>query len=365
MSKSLGNSPDPLDVIATYGTDALRFTVLFLAPTGQDVLYDNDKVEIGRNFANKIWNAGRFLMMNRDQLPIDNSQMTIVSRKDSSELSDRWIISRFNSTVKDVTSAMDNMRVNDAVKLLYEFLWKDFCDWYVELVKQRMQESSDVHLKRTIINRALKIYEETLKLLHPFMPFVTEEIYQHLEERKTDETIMLSMMPQISQANSQIDLESEKQMEFLQGVISEVRTIRSEMNIPPSKSIDFVASCHDYDKLSLLEEQKPALQKFLRLENITLGMAIPKPGYSASVVVKGQEIFIPLKGLIDLDVEREKLQKEIDRLEGQLKGVLSKLNNDNFVKKAAAGIIEKEKSKQQNFEQTIKKLKINLEQLVG
>ncbi len=363
MSKSLGNSPDPLDVIATYGTDALRFTVLFLAPIGQDVLYDNDKVEIGRNFANKIWNAGRFLMMNRDQLSLDNESLTITSAIPSQDLSDRWIISRFNATVRDVTAAMDGLRVNDAVKMLYEFLWKDFCDWYVEFVKLRVQESSDVHLKQAVLNRALKIYEETLKLLHPFMPYVTEEIYQHLGSRNGTETIMKSAMP-VGDA-TMIDQAAEMTMEFLQDVISAVRQIRSEMNIPPSKGIEFVASCHHYDKLAVLEEQRPSLQKFLRLDKITIGMALPKPGYSASSVVKGQEIFVPLKGLIDIDVERDRLQKEIDRLSGQLNGVVAKLSNQNFVGKAPAEVIEKEKSKQQNFEQTIVKLKANLEQLIG
>jgi valyl-tRNA synthetase len=365
MSKSLGNSPDPLDVIATYGADALRFTVLFIAPVGQDVLYDNDKCEIGRNFANKIWNAGRFLMMHRDQLTIDNGQLPVTSGTTSDDLSDKWIISRFSSTVKDVTIAMDNFRVNDAVKLLYEFLWKDFCDWYVEFVKNRIQETSDVHLKRSIITRALKIYEETLKLLHPFMPYVTEEIFRHLAERGDDETIMRTMMPQVKETEHQIDTAVEKQMEFLQNVITAVRQIRSEMNIPMSKTIDFVASCNEFEKQTILEQNRNALQKLLRLEQMTFGIALPKPGYAASSVVNGQEIFIPLKGLIDTGVERDRLQKEIDRLEGQLRGVMAKLNNQNFVGKAAPDIIEKEKNKQQNFEQTIQKLKANLEQLVG
>jgi valyl-tRNA synthetase len=364
MSKSLGNSPDPLDVISTYGADALRFTVLFIAPVGQDVLYDNDKCEIGRNFANKIWNAGRFLMMYRDQLP-PADDLQIAPAAASEDMTDRWIISRFSSTVRDVTAAMDAFRVNDAVKLLYDFLWKDFCDWYVEFVKNRMQETSDVHLKRTVITRALKIYEETLKLLHPFMPFVTEEIFQHLAERKEGETIMRCMVPQVTATEAQIDPETERQMDFLQNVITAVRQIRSEMNIPMSKTVSFVASCNEFEKQTILENNRNALQKLLRLDQMTIGMALAKPGYSASSVVNGQEIFIPLKGLIDTGVERDRLQKEIDRLEGQLRGVLAKLNNQNFVGKAAPDVIEKEKNKQQNFEQTIMKLKANLEQLVG
>lgn len=363
MSKSLGNSPDPLDVIATYGADALRFTVLFLAPVGQDVLYDNEKVEMGRNFANKIWNAGRFLMMHRDLAAGGEQHLPIVGRQPSMELADRWIISRFNSTVRDITAAMDNLRVNEAVKLIYEFLWKDFCDWYVEFVKQRIQETPELPMKRAIVNRALTMYEETLKLLHPFMPFVTEEIYQHLAQRGDHDTIMHAAIPVCD--NAAIDAAAESEMDFIQQVISSVRQIRSEMNIPPSKGIAFVASCNDYDKLSLLENQRASLIKFLKLDSMDAGMAMAKPGYAASAVVQGQEIFIPLKGLIDVAVERDRLQKEIDRLTAQLNGVLAKLNNQNFVGKAPPDVIEKEKSKQQNFEQTIQKLKANVEQLIG
>ncbi|KAB2925009.1 MAG: valine--tRNA ligase [Bacteroidetes bacterium] len=360
MSKSLGNSPDPLDVIATYGADALRFTVLFIAPVGQDVLYENEKVEIGRNFANKVWNAGRFLMMNRDQIPAGDGLP--IAAAAPTELADRWILSRFNTTARDIAAAMDQLRVNDAVKLIYEFLWKDFCDWYVEFVKQRIQETSDDSLKRALLNRALSIYEETLKLLHPFMPFVTEEIYQHLGDRRNSESIMRAAAPNADL--SLIDPVAEREMDFLQEVIAAVRQIRSEMNIPPSRGIDFAASCNDYDRLNLLEQQRPSLVKFLKLDSMNAGMALPKPGYSASAVVKGQEIFIPLKGIIDTTVERERLQKEIDRLTGQLNGVNAKLTNEKFVGKAPADVIEKERSKQKNFEETIAKLRNNLEQLV-
>jgi valyl-tRNA synthetase len=363
MSKSLGNSPDPLDVIATFGADALRFTVLFLAPIGQDVLYENEKCEIGRNFANKIWNAGRFLMMNRDSIEAENQSLPIAPAKFSTELSDKWILSRFNSTVREMRNAMDNLRVNDAVKTIYDFLWKDFCDWYVEFVKIRLQETSDVHLKKTIINRALKIYEETLKLLHPFMPFVTEEIFQHLAVRQENETIMRAPLPEVDE--TLIDVQSEQQMDFIQNVISAVRQIRSEMNIPPGKGISFVASCNDFDKLSIIENNKNALQRMCRLDSMTAGMALPKPGYSASSVVGGQEIFIPLQGIIDINVERMRLMKEVDRIEGQLRGVMAKLNNENFVGKAPQDVLNKERSKKQNFEETLAKLKANLEQLVG
>ena len=362
MSKSLGNSPDPLDVIATYGADALRFTILYLAPIGQDVLYSNEKCEMGRNFANKIWNAGRFLLMNRDAVAADSpAEIAIVSADPSSDLSDAWILSRFNATVKETTAALENLRVNEAVKMLYDFMWHDFCDWYVEFAKNRIAETSDGNLKRSIVNRAIRIYEETLKLLHPFMPFVTEEIWQHLSERKAGESIMKSPWPAFDE--TLISAKTDGEMEFLQNVISAVRTVRSEMNLPPAKEVPLVVNCHDEAKLSVLEANRPSLERMAKINSLSIGTNLAKPGYSASSVVNGQEVFIPLEGLIDIAVERGRLEKEILRLEGQLKAVLTKLDNPNFAGKAPADVIEKEKDKQENFQQTISKLKASLEQL--
>ncbi|HTR80843.1 MAG TPA: valine--tRNA ligase [Bacteroidota bacterium] len=362
MSKSLGNSPDPLDVIATYGADALRFTILYLAPIGQDVLYSNEKCEMGRNFANKIWNAGRFLLMNREAIEAEShSDLSIVSPSSPDDLSDTWILSRFNATVKETTAALERLQVNESAKMLYDFMWHDFCDWYVEFVKNRIAGTSDVNLKCSIVNRAIRIYEETLKLLHPFMPFVTEEIWQHLDERKGGESIMKAPWPGADTAS--IVASKEAEMEFLQGVISAVRTIRSEMNLPPAKELEVVINCHDDLKLKVLDANRPSIERMAKASSVSIGTNLPKPGYSASAVVQGQEIFVPLKGLIDLDIERSRLEKEIARLEGQLRGVDAKLENPNFAGKAPADVIQKEKDKRENFNQTIVKLKNSLSQL--
>jgi valyl-tRNA synthetase len=366
MSKSLGNSPDPLDVIATYGADALRFTVLYLAPLGQDVMYSNEKCEMGRNFANKIWNAGRFLLMNKEAILAEggNAPGGVGAGTDAAaelDLSDKWILSRFNSTVKDQTAAMDSFRINEAVKIIYDFLWHDFCDWYVEFAKNRIVSSASVAEKLSIITRALTIYEETLKLLHPYMPFITEEIWQGLNDRKTGESIMVAPLPVCDE--SAIDTETERSMEFLQNVISAVRTIRNEMNLVPTKGISVVVNCSDAAKAAVLTENTPAIQKMTRAESVTAGIGIAKPGYSASSVVSGQEVFVPLEGLIDLDVERNRLEKEIARLEGQVKGVQAKLGNETFVAKAPADVLQKENDKLQNFSETIGKLRASLDQL--
>jgi valyl-tRNA synthetase len=369
MSKSLGNSPDPLDVIATYGADALRFTVLYLAPLGQDVLYSNDKCEMGRNFANKIWNAGRFLMMNRKAIAEDlglhseetSTPLPIVSQKIPDDLSDRWILSRFNTTVRDVTLALENFRFNDAAKMLYDFVWHDYCDWYVEFIKNRLNETGDVHNKHSVIVRAMRIYEETLHLLHPFMPFITEELWQHVEMRETGNSIMVSHWP--SHDGSQINAVAEQEMDFLQQVITTIRSIRSDMNVPPTTPVDIVVNCHDVKKQFVLEVNLPSIRTMARVGNANIGIELSKPGNSASAVVQGQEIFIPLKGLIDLDVERARLEKEIVRIEGQLRGVNAKLSNSSFTDKAPAEIIQKENNKKENFEHTLEKLKLSLAQL--
>ena len=358
MSKSHGNSPDPLDVIATFGADALRFTVLYLAPIGQDVLYSNEKCELGRNFANKIWNAGRFLLMNRAAI----GGTSAASEFRTADLSDRWIASRFHATVQQVTVAMEEFRVNDSVKMLYDFIWHDFCDWYVEFVKQRLSESTETPEKQRIINQAIGIYEETLKLLHPFMPFVTEEIWQHLGERHAGDSIMTAPWP--SADEYKINIVVDREMDFLQNVISAIRTIRSEMNVPPTRLVDVVINCSDASKLTTLEVNRTALESIAKVGTSSFGTALEKPGYSASSVVQGQDIFVPLKGLIDVDVERARLSKEIARLEGQLAGVESKLTNPNFAGKAPEDIIQKEKDKKENFKETIAKLQASLNELV-
>jgi valyl-tRNA synthetase len=364
MSKSLGNSPDPLDVIATYGADALRFTVLYLAPIGQDVLYSNEKCEMGRNFANKLWNAGRFLMMNRQAIDDSAAEKTViplVGAQPILDISDKWILSRYNSTIKDITESLEKFRVNEAVKALYDFLWHDYCDWYVEFVKNRLADTVDVNLKRSIVKRAMRIYEETLKLLHPFMPFVTEEIWQHIEDRAQQESIMNAPWPKIDE--SQINIVAEREMIFLQDVITSIRSIRSEMNVAPTRFVDLVVNCHDVLKLSILEVNRTMLEKFARLQSVEIGIGLPKPGYAACSVVQGQEVFVPLKGLIDIDIERGRLQKEIERVEGQLRGVEAKLQNPNFSEKAPADIIKKEKDKQENFQHTLDKLRSSLDLL--
>lgn len=363
MSKSLGNSPDPLDVIDQYGADALRFTIIYLAPLGQDVLFSVDKCEIGRNFANKIWNAGRFLLMNAEQIKIDFNL-----KYDNLDLTEKWILSRLNETIKEYETALSTFKINDASKIIYNFIWSDFCDWYIEFVKTRIQLTEDDNIKSAILSRAIFVYEEILKLLHPIMPFITEEIWQAISELKGEvanneiKTIMNARFPQAE--DRWIDRDSEEKVEFLQELISSIRNIRSEMNVPPSRACDiYVKSKSTYFE-NIINSNKEYIKKLSRVENVFISEKITRPKNSSVSVVKGNEIYIPLEGLIDIEVEQERLKKEIERIEKLLEGVNKKLTNQNFIQRAPKEVIQKEKEKQKNFSDALEKVKKNLEMIM-
>jgi valyl-tRNA synthetase len=367
MSKSLGNSPDPLDVIDQYGADALRFTTAFLAPLGQDVLFSSENCEIGRNFANKIWNAGRFLLMNKQELMGEKDISLETMPAESMDLADRWIISRLHQAIRSVDSELTEFHVNEMSKTLYDFIWHDFCDWYVELAKTRFYGSEPMEAKQAVISRALWVFDQALRLLHPLMPFISEELWQHLTDRK-GASLMLATYPKVDVRF--IDPVAEEEVGFLVNIIDAVRNIRGELNVPPSKQIDVHLFLHG-ERAERLKNNtgdiKGTLTYIERLCKATVhteGLAenekpVP-PKHASSAVVSGTEIFVPLEGIIDLDAERKRLEKEILRLEGLIGGIAKKLTNPNFVDKAPKEVVEKEKEKQQNISQNVEKLKANL-----
>ncbi len=350
MSKSLGNSPDPLDVIKEYGADALRFTVLYLAPLGQDVLFSADRCDFGRNFANKIWNAGRFLLMNAENIKVNEKL-----KESHLDFADEWIISRFNETLAEFNNAMDKFEINSATKIIYSFVWNDFCDWYVEMIKNRLYADNE-EIKSAVLTRALLIFENMLKMVHPFMPFLTEEIWQLIQERQSGESISTSEFPKVKK--ELINPQADREMETVVNIVTAIRNIRGEMNIPPSKKIDVLLKSNEVS-----ERQIDYIKKLAKVEDLKTGESITKPKASASALVKSAEIYIPLEGLIDLDVERQRLQKEITRLEGSLTGIEKKLSNEKFVNGAPAEVVEKERAKQRDWQENLGKLKEILENL--
>jgi len=344
MSKSLGNSPDPIDVIEKYGADALRFTVNYIAPLGQDVLFSTEKTELGRNFANKIWNAARFLLMNAQNVELKDE---LIDKH--IDFTDKWIMSRFQNTLQKFETALDNFDVNGATKIIYGFVWNDFCDWYIELSKNRMY-SDDQEIKAAVLSRSLSLFSEMMKLIHPFMPFISEEIWQLLDERKEGESISVSEFPKLN--SDLIDESAEKEMDFIQGVITAIRNIRGEMNIPPSRHISVYLKTESLSKI-----QQEYIQSIAKVDKLVVNKVIDKPKGSASSVVKGCDIFVPLEGVIDFNVERNRITKEINRLEGMLVGVSKKLANEKFVSNAPTEVIEKEKAKLADWQSSLEKLK--------
>jgi len=348
MSKSLGNSPDPLDVIDEYGADALRFTILYLAPLGQDVFYSNEKCEIGRNFANKIWNAGRFLLMNKKQI-----DFTKDDENGFSDSVDDWIESRLHTTIKNLTEALERFHVNEATKVLYDFIWHDFCDWYLEMIKNRFYENEKPEVQKATLSRAFRIYETALRMLHPFMPFITEELWWGISERNDGESIMIAPWPTVDR--KKIKPDAEKQIQSIQNIISAVRSIRGEMNVPPGKQTELHLKTESKSIQTQIEKYSAYLERLAKVSKITSGKTTKRPPYSASAIVDRTEIFVPLKDIIDIDIERKRINKEIERLQKAANSVENKLMNEQFLAKAPKEIVNKEKDKLESFHQTLEK----------
>ncbi len=348
MSKSLGNSPDPLNVIKEYGADALRFTMIRLTPVGNDIFFSTDKCEIGRSFANKIWNAARFLMMNKEKNP------GIKQACHTDAIEDKWINSRLNNTIAVVEEKVRTFQLNEALKAVYEFLWNDFCDWYIEMAKSRFQSDNEAE-RVSVLENAFYNFDIALRLLHPFMPFITEELWMWIENRKEDDSIMVSIIPEADR--SMIDQNSEDVMEKVKDIVGKTRNIRAENNISPTKQIDLILKTEDEN----LKKFEPVIKFLAKIENITLNSNAGKPKLSATALIGGTEMFIPLEGIIDVKAEIEKIEKEIARLEGINSGINKKLSNEQFISKAPESVLAKEKDKLSKNMESIKKLKSGLE----
>ncbi|MEN8905248.1 MAG: valine--tRNA ligase [Clostridiales bacterium] len=348
MSKSLGNGIDPLDVIEKYGTDSLRFSLTKGIATGNDLRYSDKKVESSRNFANKLWNASRFVLMNFDEnISIDNINI------DRLNLADKWILRRLNIIIQEVTDNMEKFELGIALEKLYEFTWDEFCDWYIELVKTRLYDKdNDLRAEALyVLNYTLK---NIMKLIHPFMPFITEEIYSHLIH--DDKSIMISSWPEI---NSSFNFEKEeKDMLKIMEVIKAVRNIRAEMNVPFSKRAKVFIITKNKKDNDIFIEGKIFIEKlgYAMEVNVLNEKNSININNMASAIISDSEIFIPLEDLIDIDKEIERIMKEKKNLEKELKRVDGKLSNENFIKKAPQKVINEEKEKQKKYKNMYNKL---------
>ena len=345
MSKSLGNSPDPLDLIAKYGADAIRFSFLYNTSQGQDIHFSEKLLEMGSAFANKVWNASRFVLSNLEDFDVsttvDNSEF---------KLEDKWILSKLQTASKLINENMEKYELDAAAKLAYEFFRGDFCDWYVEIAKTRVygQEGSDKVVAQWVLRHVL---DKGLKILHPFMPFITEEIWQKLQTG--EETIMLSDFPK--EEKEFINIDAEKEFDYLKEIISAIRNIRGEANVSPSKKIEVIFKTADENARNILQNNAKILDKLANVEKYEFNVEIPKlVGFR---LVDTTEIFVPLAELIDLDKEIEKLEKNIEKTQVELDKVLKKLSNEKFVNRAKPEAVEKERRIKEELENKIAKFK--------
>ncbi len=349
MSKSLGNGIDPLEIVEKYGADALRFTLATGNAPGNDMRFYIERVEASRNFANKIWNASRFTLMNLD---ITENKLPAT---DELQIEDKWILSKYNGVVKSVTENIDNFELGVAVSKLYDFIWDNFCDWYIELVKPRLFDKENPTGK-TAQHVLTYVLSNTMKLLHPFMPFITEEIWQHLPHN--GESIMISDYPEY---NSELVFEDdEKAMELIMSSITAIRNRRAEMNVPPSKKAKVIIVT---DKTEIFSNGKIFFEKLASAsETVVQSDKAYINANAVNIVVPSAEIFLPLDDLVDREKEIERLNAEKKNLEGEIKRVEGKLNNPGFTAKAPQKVVDEERAKGEKYKEMLEKVLESLKQ---
>ncbi|MFC1573991.1 valine--tRNA ligase [Candidatus Latescibacterota bacterium] len=366
MSKSLGNGVDPLEVIETHGADALRFSMINITAQGQDVYIsypregdkkkkDHNTFDIGRNFCNKLWNAARLIITLADG---SIGQADDVEQ----EIADRWIRSKYNRTVEIVTEALDKFWFNNAAQQLYDFIWHDFCDWYLEIIKPRVAAGGEK--KAFVLNNAAEILAGSMQLLHPIMPYITEDIWHRLNSAagKDDvSAVMISEWPVLDK--SQLDPDAEKNMETIKSIITVIRTIRNEMNVPLGEKAGVVLVPADMEANNIMYENQSYIIDLAKVNHLIIDKNAARPPKSAAGISGGNEVFVLLEGLIDFDRERSRLEKEIQRRKQFISNIEKKLENEGFLSKAPQEVVQLERRKLDNARDELSKLEVNLQSL--
>jgi valyl-tRNA synthetase len=328
-----------------------------IAPKGHDILFETSQIELGRNFMNKLWNASRFVLMNYD----DSIAPGDLPDETEMETPDKWILAELKKTIGSVDGHLKEYRFNDAAKDIYDFTWNYFCDWYIELIKPRLY-GDDQNKKATALKTAIYVLRNIVKLLHPYAPFITEEIWQSV---KTDDEkdIMISEWPKADELSS--SKKAVKNMTLVMDVITAIRTIRSEMTVPPSKKADVLIGGGNEKTRQILSIQHNYIETLAKVGELTIADTVEQPELSSSAVVGDLEIYVSLAGLIDIDKEKERLEKDIAAHEGRIKAGLAKLNNPNFVSRAPEKVVEHERNKLAGYRETLALLIDNYKKLVG
>ena len=336
MSKTKMNGVDPIDVFDKFGVDATRLTLAQVGST--DIRWNEKQVESYRNFANKIWNAARFCLLNSEGAGVNEETL-----KQPATLHDRWIVSRLNKTARDLNAAIDSYEFHGAVQSLYHFFWDDFCDWYIELTKAEVTAEQESAARAEARSRLLTVLEQALRLLHPFMPYITEELWQRLPGQKplheayagAEPTVMLTAYPE--GAAKLIDEAAEAEMQVIIELISRVRNIRSTMNIKPSERIPVIVSSPDEKLRRVFSSAQDQIARLVRSSELSISERLEAPRASArAILTGGAEVAVPLEGLIDFEQERRRLQRELEKLQTEAARLEGQLNNPNFVSRAPA-----------------------------
>ncbi|MBN1578530.1 MAG: valine--tRNA ligase [Chitinispirillaceae bacterium] len=362
MSKSLGNAIDPLEIIKVSGADALRFSLIMITAQGADVFLGKDTFDMGRNFANKLWNAARFLLSAITE-PVTFKALP----QQRFKAEDRWILNKLQVTIDGVTRCIESYRFNEACHLLYDFTWHEFCDWYIEAKKADLYQTEDPQMRSDAIALSSYLLATILKLLHPIMPFITEEIYLHLRTAvlfsgvSEAESIMVSPWPK--KDNTLIDPAIESHFSLVKEIIVALRTIKAENNIPPDKWGSAVIETTDSETAAWLQSQSSLINRFAKLTDTTIAPDACKPEFAGSAVVRGNQLYISFEGLIEREVEIERLTRESERIRKLIDGTKNRLENRSFIDKAPSEVVAKERKKLKGLSRNLEKVEDNLSAL--
>jgi valyl-tRNA synthetase len=355
MSKSKGNVVDPLKMTEMYGTDAFRFTLAAYAAQGRDIKFSGQRVEGYRHFLNKIWNVARFISMNVKEA--EETALTI-KVKDLS-LADRWVLSRLSSVCSELNTSLEEYRFNDAAGILYQFIWHELCDWYVEMIKPELYSENE-KAKKAAISTLVHVFEVSLSLLHPFMPFITEEIWQQLPCKKDDESLCIRQYPSSEEGIE--DKEAEEKMNIVMEAVTAIRSIRGELNLSPSLELDALIKATNSAE-DVLNENITYIEKLAKAKDVRVGKEILPPKNAATAIKPAMEIFVPLEGLFDIDAEISRLNKEMGKVEEDIGFIKKKLSNENFMNKAPQAVVEENKNKYNDYLDKLKSIENNINKL--
>src|SRR5690625_2803071 len=355
MSKSLGNGVDPMDVIEKYGADSLRYFLLTGSTPGQDLRFHWEKVESTWNFANKVWNAARFSLMNMENFTYEDIDLS-----GELTLADKWILTRLNETIEHVTKNTNKYEFGEAGRHLYNFIWDELCDWYIEMAKLPLYGEDEIK-KQTTRSVLAHVFDQTMRLLHPFMPFITEEIWQQLPHQGA--SITVSEWPKVRQEFH--DKKAAEEMKRLVSIIKSVRNIRAEVDTPMSKQIKLWIQAENESIVDELEINREYLTRFCNPSELIISTSVEAPEKAMTQVVTGAELFLPLEGLIDIDKELERLENELDKWTKEVERVQKKLANKGFVNKAPEKVVEEERAKEKDYLNKQEKVKVRIAELKG